>query len=173
VTFVSGLVLCVVGGAQAQVTVSLPDTSQTTTMTAVVSEQARVVVPPAVMFTVSDVSVNTPAAATSVSVSQIVLASASKQLRVSVRASSAAFTPPQVGAASWAASDVSWNAATWTNATGASGALDAVSYSNVATCDPDSAACSTTGLVFTLAANPAVQLSGNHTLPVVWKFESF
>jgi hypothetical protein len=42
----------------------------------------------------------------------------------------------------------------------------------VATCTVDTASCSTTGLVFTLAANTAVQRSGNHTLVITWKFES-
>jgi hypothetical protein len=42
----------------------------------------------------------------------------------------------------------------------------------VATCTADTATCSTTGLVFTLAAKTTVQRSGNHTLSVTWKFES-
>jgi hypothetical protein len=106
-----------------------------------------------------------------VNVQSIVLATATKQLRVSLQANAASFTPPVVGSPTWVAGDVTWNAATWTNATGASGTLSNSAYTAVATCAPDASDCSTTALVFTLAARPAVKRSGNHTLVVTWKFE--
>jgi hypothetical protein len=171
-TLVLGLLLAAAGTAAAQTTVLLPDTSQTTTLTATVSEQARIQVPAAVNFNVSDVTNATPAAAAPVSVSNIALASATKQLRISLQAAAASFTPPVAGATTWSAGDVSWNAATWTNATGTSGTLSSSSFGAVATCSADAASCSTTGLVFTLGANSAVKRSGNHTLTVTWKFES-
>ena len=158
--------------AVAQTTVSLPDTSQTTTLTSNVSEQAKVTVPADVTFNVTDVTSNTAASAASVTVSNIVLATATKQLKVSIQAGAASFTAPVGGATTWSAGDVTWNAATWTNATGASGTLSNSSYSEVATCDADAASCSTTGLVFTLGAKGTVKRSGNHTLSVTWKFES-
>lgn len=160
------------GAAVAQTTVALPDTSQTTTLTANVSEQARVTVPAGVSFSVTDVASGTAASGASVTVDNIVLASATKQIRVSIQAGAAAFTPPAVGATTWSAGDVTWNAATWTNATGASGTLSNSSYSEVATCDADAASCSTTGLVFTLGAKSTVKRSGNHTLSITWRFES-
>ncbi len=86
-TLVLGLLLAAAGTAAAQTTVLLPDTSQTTTLTATVSEQARIQVPAAVNFNVSDVTNATPAAAAPVSVSNIALASATKQLRISGRRS--------------------------------------------------------------------------------------
>jgi hypothetical protein len=157
---------------QAQTTVSLPDTSQTTTLTAAVSEQARVTVPAGISFNVSDVASATAAGAASVTVSNIVLATDTKQLKISIEAGAGSFTPPAVGATTWSAGDVTWNAATWTNATGASGTLSNSSFSEVATCDADAASCSTNGLVFTLGAKGAVRRAGNHTLSVTWKFES-
>lgn len=156
----------------AQTTVTLPDTSQTTTLTASVSEQAQVTVPAGVTFTVTDISGSTAASAASVTVDNIVLETATKQLKVSIQANAASFTPSVGGAATWSAGDVTWNAATWTSATGASGTLSDSAYGEVATCTADTASCSTTGLVFTLAANTSVKRSGDHTLAITWKFES-
>jgi len=158
--------------AAAQTTVVLPDTSQTTTLTASVSDQARVTVPAGVTFAVNDITASTASSAVSVTVSNIVLATATKQLRMSLQANATSFTPPVGGATTWAAGDVSWNAASWTNGTGSSGALSSSAYTVVATCTADTSSCSTTGLTFTLAANTLVKRSGSHTLTVRWKFES-
>lgn len=157
---------------RAQTTVSLPDTSQTTTLTASVSEQARVTVPAGISFNVSDVTASTAASAASVTVSNIVLATDTQQLKISIEAGAGSFTAPAGGATTWSAGDVTWNAATWTNATGASGTLSNSSFNEVATCDADVASCSTNGLVFTLGAKGSVKRAGNHTLSVTWKFES-
>lgn len=167
-----GIMLLVGAPALAQTTVSLPDTSQTTTLTSNVNEQARVTVPAGVTFNVTDVASSTAASAASVTVSNVVLATATKQVKISIQAGAASFTPPVGGATTWSAGDVTWNAAAWTSATGASGTLSNSSYSEVATCDADTASCSTTGLVFSLGAKPTVKRSGNHTLSVTWKFES-
>jgi len=167
-----GILIAGVTAAGAQTTVTLPDTSQTTTLTATVGDQARVTVPTGVSFTVSDITSSTVASPATVTVSNIVLATASKQLRMSLQAEAAAFTPPVGGAASWAASDVTWAAASWTNASGAAGTLSNSAYNAVATCTADVSSCSTSGLTFTLAANTSVKRSGNHTLVVRWKLES-
>ena len=158
--------------AYAQQPVTLTDSSQTTTLTATVSEQARVTVPAGVTFNVTNVSSSTAATAASVSIDSIVLATATKQMRVSLQANAASFTPPVAGATTWGAGDVTWNAPTWTNATGASGTLSNAAYTAVATCAADAAACSTTGLVFTLAAKSTIARAGSHTLVVTWRFES-
>ena len=172
-TFVIGLTACGAATAQAQTTVTLPDTSQTTVLTANVSEQARVTVPASVTFNVTNVGAATPAsAAASVTISQIVLATATKQLRVSIQAAAASFTPPASGGTTWDAGDVSWNAATWTSATGTAGTLSNASYQTVATCGDGASSCSTTGMLFSLAAKSSVQHAGNHTLTVTWKFEA-
>ena len=105
------------GSAQAQTTVTLADTSQTTTLTATVAEQARVTFPSGVSFTVNNIAASTNSANASVNISNVVLATATKQLRVSLQSEAAAFTPPVSGAVTWSAGDVSWGAASWTNAT--------------------------------------------------------
>lgn len=171
-TLALGIVALGADAAQAQTTVLLPDTSQATLLTAVVSEQARVSVPANVSFAVTNVSNSTAAGAVAVAVDRIVLATATKQLRITVQAAAGGFTPPVAGATTWSASDVTWNAPSWTRATGATGTLSSVSFNQVATCDPNAADCSTTGLIFTLGANSSVQRAGNHTLTVTWKFES-
>ena len=168
----AALVSLVAGAAWAQSTVVLPDTSQQTTLTANVSEQATVTVPAGVTFNVTDVTSATPAAAASVDITNIVLAAATKELKVSLKADAANFTPPVALATTWAASDVSWNAPAWTNATGNASALSSGAFNEVATSDAGVASASTAALVFTLAANGAVQRSGSHTLSVTWKFES-
>src|SRR5262245_22597737 len=96
-TFVTTvLALSISAAASAQTTVSLPDTSQTTTLSANVSEQVRVTVPSAVTFTVTNIGVSTAATAASVTADQIVTSTASKQLKVSLQANAASFTPPVV-----------------------------------------------------------------------------
>lgn len=170
---VAGVAVVVVADAvSAQTTVTLPDTSRTTTLTAAVSEQATVTVPAGVTFTVTNIGIATDAPAATLAVANIVLATATKQLRISLQGNAAAFTPPVGGATTWAVADVSWNAAAWTNATGAAGTLSSAAYNVVATCSADAAACSTNALVFTLAANTGVKRSGNHVLVVTWRFES-
>ncbi len=167
-----GLILPIPTRASAQTTVILPDTSQTTSVAANVSEQARVTVPSAITFTVTNIGATTAASAATITLDQIVLGTATKQLRLSVQANAASFTPPVAGATTWSASDVIWNTAAWTNATGSSGTLSSGSYTEVATCQADAVSCSTTALVFTLASRTTVQRSGTHTLVVTWKVES-
>jgi len=156
----------------AQTTVVLPDTSQTTTLTATVGEQARVSFPASLTFSVTDIASSTTSSTGSVTVTNIVLATAAKQLRMSLEADAAAFTPPVGGATSWSAGDVSWGAVSWTNATGTAGTLSNASYNVVATCTADVSSCSTSALAFSLAANTNVKRSGNHTLVVRCKVEA-
>jgi hypothetical protein len=156
----------------AQTLVILPDTSQTSTLSVTVSEQARISVPAGVAFNVSNVGAATTASAAAVTLNQIVLSSATRQLRLSLRAAAPSFTPPVSGGTTWAATDVSWNAAAWTGAAGAAGTLGSASYTTVATCDAGALGCSTTGLTLSLAPKPAVKRSGTHTLIVTWKVES-
>ncbi len=144
-----------------------------TTLTANVYEQCDITVPTGITFNVGDISDPTIASNASVSVNNIVLATATKQLKISIQASAASFTPSVVGAATWSAGDVSWdNGTSWTSATGAAGTLSSSAYNAVATGAADTASFSTTTLKFTLAANTTVKRSGNHTLAMVWKVES-
>ena len=172
IAVVAGVMLVGARAAHGQTSVSLPNSTQTTTLTANVTDQARVTVPAGVTFTVTNVSASTPSSGQSITVDSIVLAAATNQLKVSLQGNSDAFTPPVAGATTWAVGDVTWNAASWTNATGSSGTLSNTAYNTVATCTADTGSCSTTALVFTLAAKSTVKRSGNHTLVVTWKFES-
>ena len=118
-----GALVLASSAASAQTTVTLTDTSQTTVLTANVSEQARVSFPSGVTFNVTNIAANTAASGASVTISNIALASATKQLKVSLQAESASFSAPVTGAATWAAGDVTWGAGTWTAATGSAGTL--------------------------------------------------
>jgi hypothetical protein len=169
---VPAFVVGIAATATAQTAVGLPDQSQSTTLTANVSEQARVTVPASITFNVANVSAATAAAAASMTVQNIVLSSASKQFQVSVRANAAGFTPPTVGAITWAASDVTWGNNAWTNATAAAGTLSDGAFNTVATCDAGATGCSTNALTFTLGSKATVTRSGSHTLVVTWRFES-
>lgn len=166
------------GTAAAQSAALLPDTTQTTTLTAAVAEQARVTVPAGITFAVTNVNVATTQGSVAISVQNIVLATATKQLRISLVGNATSFTPPVGGAATWSAADVSWTAGpgsgpnAWQNATGSAGTLSSAAYTTVATCDPDASSCSIAKLTFALAPNPAVKRSGAHTLMVTWRFES-
>lgn len=168
---VVALVLGVSGMAGAAV-VTLEDTSQTTTFTATVAEQADVTVPGTVTFTVSDVTSST-AGTGAVSVTSIVLAD-TKTLKISLQGSAAAFTPPAVGGTTWDVGDVSWAAGTWDSGTGAAGTLLSTGYTEVSTSAANPVSQGST-ITFTLAAkataSPAVK-AGDHTLTATWKFES-
>lgn len=172
-SMIAGLIVSTAGLASAQQTVVLPgNATQVTTLSADVSEQARVTVPSLVTFNVTNIGIATASGATSVTVDQIVLATAGKTLRMSVFANAAAFTPSVASAATWAAVDVSWSAGTFSNGGVGTAGILALTAVPVATCAADVAACSTTNLVFTLAPNALVKRSGSHTLGMTWKFES-
>jgi hypothetical protein len=147
-------------------------------LTAAVAEQARVTVPASISFSVSDVNASTTQGSVAIAVQNIVLGTATKQLRISLSGNAASFTPPVAGATTWSASDVSWTAGpgggpnAWQNAIGSAGTLSSVAFNTVATCDPDATSCSIAKLSFTLAAKPTVKRSGAHTLTVTWRFES-
>lgn len=172
------ILFSVAGGTAAQTTVGLPDTAQSTTLTAAVAEQVRVTIPAGVSFNVTNVRSSTSEGNVAISVQNIVLSTATKQLRISLTANATSFTPPSAGATTWSASDVSWNAGPgggpnqWQNATGSAGTLSAAAYNTVATCNADTSSCSITKLSITLDAKPTVKRAGSHTLIVTWKFES-
>ncbi|HEV8578335.1 MAG TPA: hypothetical protein VGX68_04575 [Thermoanaerobaculia bacterium] len=164
--------LTTAAAAGGQTTVTLPDTSLTTEVYTKVAETADVTVPAGVIFPVLNVAAGTTAGAASMTVSNILLETATKQLKISIQAGAASFTPPVSGATTWSASDVTWNAATWTNATGVGGILSSSAFTEVATCNANVASCGTTGLVFTLAPKSTVKRAGDHILSITWKFES-
>jgi len=169
-TLLAGALLAT--GLFAQAVVDLPNSAQSTVLTANVSEQAKVTVPSGITFNVLDITAITTAPVASVTVSNIALATATKQLKISVQAAAAVFTPSVDGAVTWAVGDVSWLGTGWTTSTGAAGTLIESAYHEVATCDADAAGCANAALSFKLAAKGTVKRSGSHTLGITWKFES-
>jgi hypothetical protein len=154
----------------AQTTVILPDTSQTTGIVVNIMEQATVTIPSITFFTVANISVPTVSGPATVALSGLLRKTSSTGVALSLRANAAQFTPPQSGAPTWSAADVSWAPGTWTGATGSAGVLSHASFTRVATCATDG--CSTNTLQFTLGPKPSVTRSGQHTLVVTWKIES-
>lgn len=158
--------------ALAQTTVTLTDTSQSTTFTATVSEQITVTVPSAIAWTVADVTSSTAAAGAAVTVTAIALTDGN-HLKISLAPDATSFTGPVAGT-TWASSDVSWNASTGTAWTGAANSMSALAgtYVEIASCTVNVSACDTSDLVFTLAAKSSVNKAGAHTLAATWKSES-
>ena len=108
-----------------------------------------------------------------VNIDNIVLANATRRLRVLVRSVAANFTPPFVGDATWATSDVSWNAAIWQNGTGYAGVLNNAVFVRIAETAANVPNTLSTNLVFTLAGRVTVRRAGNHTLNMTWRVEAF
>ena len=162
-----------VATVEAQSTVHIVDgPPPMTTLSAVVSDQARVQLPSGIRFNVSSVERPIASDAVSVVLDRVVLPTSTAQVRLAVQAATTGFTPPIAGATTWDASDVSWTAGQWSNAAGGAGTLSPTTYSAIATCHPDVSSCGTEELVFTLAAKPTVTSAGNHTLAIVWKVEA-
>ncbi len=167
------LTVVTAGLASAQEVVTMPgNASSLTTLTAVVSDQARITVPSVVTFNVTNIAAATVASGVSFLADNIVLSSASATLNVSLIGNAPTFTAP-LASPTWAVADVSWGVAAFTAGTAVAGTLAATAVP-VATCAAAVATCGTTGssLVFTLAPKTTVTRSGNHTLTMTWKFAS-
>lgn len=136
------------------------------------AESAEVTVPAAVNFFVYDIGSSTDSSAQSVSATDIGL-DAGHALKISLKADVENFSPPVGGATTWSAGNISWNTASWSNGTGASGTLSNTAYNEVARTNADATSTSTSNLVFTLAAKSTVSRAGEHSLSATWKFESF
>jgi hypothetical protein len=151
----------------------IPDTGSTTTLTAAVVEQADISLPASVTIDVPSVNAQSARPNHIVTISSIVLATDTKQLRLSIRANAAAFTMPPASTVTWNASDVSWTSTqSWTNATYSEGTLSDSAFNVVATCNAGVSSCSTTRLKFMLAPNPSIRRSGTYTIGITWKVES-
>ena len=170
---IAALLIGMVSAASAQTTVPIPDQSRTSVLTATVGEQCRINVPATISFAVTNVNAATASSPVTVVIDNIVLANATRRLRVLVRAVGISFTPPIVGDATWASADVSWNAATWQNGAGFAGVLNSVVFVRMAETLPNVPNTQTGNLTFTLAARPTVRRAGNHTLNMTWRVEAF
>jgi hypothetical protein len=168
---VTTVLLLVTATAHAQ-TVALPSSAITTMMTAAVTEQANISIPSTVGLDVTNVDAQSARPNLTINVSSIVLATATKQLRISVQAAAASFTAPSGAPTTWTASDVGWVTQNWTNAANTDGMLSDAAFNTVATCNAAATSCSTSKLKFTLAPNANIRRSGNYTIGIIWKFES-
>jgi len=159
-------------------TLTLPDSTQTSTMQATIREGMTITVPSLIDFgfvtidgTNKSIAVTT--APQTVTLTGIAL-TGGKKVKVSLQANSVNFVD---GGALLAAADVSWNAATWTQGTGTAGTLSNAAFNEVGHSNINPAGTvTTTNLLFTLGvhdfAAAAVQ-AGPQTLVVTWKVESF
>lgn len=168
ITIIVIAILAAVGAVYAE---SLPSTTQQTSIAATVCDQCTVTVPATVSFQVDDVTQDTVEADNSITVDDIVLEDG-KIVRIEIQADAASFTPPTGATVTWDAGDVSWNAASWTGGTGASGTLSSAAYTKVADSDANAAEVSTVDLDFTLADKATVDHAGDYSLTATWKFTS-
>lgn len=141
-----------------------------TVVSAGAQETVSIAVPPAVSFSVTDVSSSTTGSPspTTISFSNASL-NPGKALRVSVQADASAFTPPS--GASISASNVSWSTVGAAGGTGWNGTLNATSYTLVFQSDP-SPTSGHADLAWTLAAPGSGVRAGIHQLTIRWKLES-
>lgn len=134
-------------------------------------ETVAIVIPPAVNFSVTDVSRSTPGSPspTTVSFSNASLSSG-KAFRVSVQADASAFTPPSGRAIE--ATNVSWTILGAAGGTGWGGTLSATSFGLVYQSNPDPSS-GHVDLAWALAAPGSAGLrAGTHQLTIRWKLES-
>jgi hypothetical protein len=110
-------------------------------------------------------------ATAAITLDNIVLSSATRQLNLLVRAEAAAFTPPAVGDPTWVAGDVSWAGGGWVNGVGAPGSLSSAAFSSVVLGNGGVASITNAAMTMTLAANTNVTRSGNHTMLIRWRVE--
>ena len=170
----TALLIGMVSAAHGQATtVPIPDQSRTSVLTATVGEQCRINVPATISFAVTNVAVPTASSSVTVAIDTIVLANATRRLRILVRAVGINFTPPVIGDNTWSSADVSWNAATWSNGLPFAGVLNSVVFVRMAETLPNVPNTQTSNLIFTLAGRPTVRRAGNHTLNMTWRVEAF
>jgi hypothetical protein len=151
--------------------VPLPDDSAQTTLRAVVREQCDISVPAEIVFNVTDIARDTSASG-AVAIDKIVLASAKRQLKLSLRAGAEAFAAPETGAPTWQADQVAWSAEGWSNAKGQGNRLSPKEWGTVAVSDPGVSKIGNGKLQFVLGANDRISRSGDYTLTVNWRVES-
>lgn len=145
--------------------------ANTSTFRAHVSEQARVEVPPLVVFNVTNVAMDTPQdGAAVIRVVDLVLAP-NRKLLVTIAPQSDAFSDV-AGQTSWSASKVTWSAVGTQGAVVRSGRLAGASaYVEVMTCSAGLPTCSAT-LKFVLEADESQLIAGTHTLVGVYRVSS-
>ncbi len=145
--------------------------ANTSTFRAHVNEQARVEVPPLVVFNVTNLAMDTPQDGTAViRVVDLVLAQ-NRKLLVTIAPQSDSFTDV-AGQVSWRASKVVWSVVGFQGAVSRSGRLaEASAHVEVITCAAGLPACGAT-LKFTLEADESQIVAGTHTLVGLYRVSS-
>jgi hypothetical protein len=139
--------------------------------TTAAQETVRITLPSSLAFNVTNIS-NTVTATpnpTTLRFQQAVLLP-NRALRVSVRADTSTFTPPN-GTTRIPAAYVSWTTSSPTRATGANGTLSSTAYTMVLQSQTN-ANNGNIDVTWKLAPLPAGVHAGNHTLTIRWKLES-
>ena len=136
-----------------------------------VKEQAKIEVPALVVFDVIDVAQDTDQNGVSkVRATAIVLAPNHK-LKIQIAAAANTFTDA-AGAASYAATKVTWSHGAVTGGTGTAGALGtAGTFQDLMLCD-SGGPCESASLKFKLLADPTQSVAGTHTLMGTYKVSS-
>ena len=134
-------------------------------------EQAKIEVPALVVFDVVDVNADTDQnGVSSVKATHIVLAPNHK-LKIQIAAAAASFTDG-TGAASYAASKVTWTHGAVSGGTGSAGALAGAGvYQDLMLCDRKGP-CESAALKFKLLADANQDVAGEHTLMGNYKISS-
>jgi len=152
--------------------IALPNEMQQSSIIATVMEQAQITVPGTIVFNVTNVTQDTRISGLGVSATSVCLESG-KALRIELKADAADFTPPSGGAPTWVASDVSWEAGSWTGGAGVAGTLSDSAYNKVAESSVNASELSNSDMAFTILARPAIKYAGQYTVTGTWRFSSF
>lgn len=154
----------------------IPDLSSasigsTTTLRAIVREQARLEVPALVVFTVTDVASDTPQDGTALVRATEVVLTPTHRLLVAIAPTSSAFVDA-AGKSSWSATKVKWAGLALSGAVVPAGRLAGASeYQPLMSCSAGVASCSAT-LKFTLEADPSQTTAGSQTLVAAYRVSS-
>lgn len=163
------LALALAAAADARASEFIPDLGAPVVLTSqtqfkiVLKEQARVEIPATVVFNVTDVAVATPQEGTALIKATNVVVLPNHRLRIAIAPLANAFVD-QTGQSSWAASKISWARVAQTNGNARAGTFsNAGIYKTILTCQRHVSACQGT-YKFTLGADPAQTMAGQHIL---------
>ena len=158
--------------ASVSLTGGVNEHAATSCMVVHVSEQCYLTVPAIIGFQIADSRVDTTSTPVFIALNGIVLARATQQVKLYLKAMTESFVTPVPDAPTWRATDIHWSTGVWQHGAGQEGTLSAASFSQLVRSDAGATSLTTDGFVFTLHANPSVIQAGDHSLQLVWKIES-
>jgi len=166
---------CCLAGSVFAGTQSLPITGFTQTMTATVGEQVTINdMPNQVGWTVNNVNVATAGTANGTFQFTNIVLGNGRKFRVSIKASTAAFSAPLGAGATYLPGDVSWGVSNWSGGVlGTAGIMSDTTFNTIVESGANPAGpfnCS--DLVFTLAAKPAIDRAGAYIITADYRLDS-